>query len=65
LPNIEPFLIVKKEQARLILQAVKLLSKHRPYHTQNDGKLRELYLKLHKLNLAKNARGISPWIKNE
>lgn len=47
------------------VQATQLLSEHRSYHTPNDEKLRYLYLKLHELNLAKNTREMSPWIKNK
>jgi len=65
LPKILPYLIIKRRQAQLIIQATQLLSKHRAYHTPNDEKLRCLYLKLHELNLAKNTKEMSPWVKNK
>ena len=50
LPKIIPFLIKKKPQAVLLLEAAMLLKEHYPNHTPHDKRLGEIYEALHSLN---------------
>lgn len=42
LPKIIPFLVKKKKQAVLLLEALNLLAEHRAYHTPHDQRLEEI-----------------------
>jgi len=50
LPKISPFLIKKKEQAKLLLDALSLIKQHSSGHTPNDKPLLEIYHKLRSLH---------------
>lgn len=45
-----PFLIKKKEQARLIIEAHDLLQDHYKYHTPHDERLEEIHQKIRELH---------------
>jgi len=50
LPKIVPFLLKKKEQAILLLEALDLIKQHRSCHTHNIARLEEIYKKLRSLH---------------
>jgi hypothetical protein len=50
LPNVIPYLLKKKKQTILILEALNLLSQHRKNYTPHDKRLEEIYQELHSLN---------------
>ena len=46
LPKLFPYLIKKRKQTKLILEALSLLKEHHSKYTPHDSRLEEIYLKL-------------------
>jgi len=50
LPTILPYLIIKRKQATLLLEALRLLKEHRPGYAPNDRRPYKIFEKMRELN---------------
>ena len=57
LPKVLRYLIAKRRQAELLLEALELLKEHRARNTKHTRRLREIYLEIKRLN-RKGRRGV-------